>query len=114
MRMSTQRYSAIVGGDTAHEKLGRPLEWIYDEYIRKYRSNAKAVSSLTRQLGKQFSMIESFHSLGWTMTLQDAKWMFDRLGASGINFYNVHAFYYTIDSITKHDAPPSQFLQNPY
>ena len=114
MRMSTQRYSTIVGGDTAHEKLGRPLEWIYDEYIKKYRSNAKAVSSLTRQLGKQFSMIESFHSVGWTMTLQDAKWMFDRLGASGINFYNVHAFYYTIDSITKHDAPPSQFLQNPY
>lgn len=59
-------------------------------------------------------MVESFHSVGWTMTLQDAKWMFDRLAASGINFYNVHAFYYTINSIVKHDAPPSQFLQNPY
>lgn len=114
MRMSTQRHSTIVGGDTAHEKLGRPLEWIYDQYICKYRSNAKAVSSLTRQLGQKFAMIECFHSLGWSMTLQDAKWMFDRLGASGINFYNVHAFYYTVDSITKHDAPPSQFLQNPY
>ncbi|MBP3543569.1 MAG: hypothetical protein J6J86_05030, partial [Lachnospiraceae bacterium] len=48
------------------------------------------------------------------MTLQDAKWMLDLLASMGINFYNVHAFYYTIDSITKHDAPPSQFLQNPY
>lgn len=114
MRMTTQRHSTIVGGDTAHEKLGRSLDWIYDKYLHRYRSNARAVSSLARQLGKQFAMIESFHSVGWSMTLQDAKWMFDRLAAEGINFYNVHAFYYTTDSITKHDAPPSQFIQNPY
>lgn len=114
MRMSTQMYSDVVGGDTAHEKLGKSLEWIYDEYIRNYRSNAKAVSSLARQLNKQYAMIESFHSVGWSMTLQDAKWMIDRLGSNGINLYNFHAFYYTIQDITKHDAPPSQFLQNPY
>lgn len=114
MRMGTQRYSDIPGGDTAHEKLGRSLEWIYDEYIKNYRSNAKSVSSLARQLDKKYAMIESFHSVGWTMTIQDAKWMIDRLGSSGINFYNFHAFYYTIEDITKHDAPPSQFLQNPY
>lgn len=114
MRMTTQRFSTIVGGDTAHEKLGKPLEWIYDEYIHHYRSNAKAVSSMTRQLGHSYAMIESFHSIGWSMTIQDAKWMFDRLAASGINFYNVHAFYYTAEALMKHDAPPSQFLQNPY
>lgn len=114
MRLGTQRYSDIIGGDTAHEKLGKSLEWIYDEYICNYRSNAKAVSSLARQLDKKYAMIESFHSVGWTMTIQDAKWMIDRLGSSGINFYNFHAFYYTIEDITKHDAPPSQFLQNPY
>ncbi|HIX15695.1 MAG TPA: hypothetical protein H9740_08255 [Candidatus Hungatella pullicola] len=114
MRLGTQRFSDVIGGDTAHEKLGKPLEWIYDEYIRNYRSNARAVSSLTRQLNKSQAMIESFHSVGWTMTLQDAKWMIDRLGAEGINFYNFHAFYYTIADITKHDAPPSQFIQNPY
>lgn len=114
MRPGTQRHSDIIGGDTAHEKLGKPLEWIYDEYIRNYRSNAKAVSSLARQLDRKYAMIESFHSVGWTMTLQDAKWMIDRLGSSGINLYNFHAFYYTIADITKHDAPPSQFLQNPY
>lgn len=114
MRHSTQRFSDIVGGDTAHEKLGRSLEWIYDAYLPNYRSNAKAVSSLARQLGKPYAMIESFHSVGWTMTMEDAKWMIDRLGSSGINLYNFHAFYYTIQDITKHDAPPSQFLQNPY
>lgn len=114
MRHSTQRFSHIPGGDTAHEKLGRSLEWIYDEYIPNYRSNAKAVSSLARQLNRKYAMIESFHSVGWTMNMQDAKWMIDRLGSSGINLYNFHAFYYTIQDITKHDAPPSQFLQNPY
>lgn len=30
MRLSTQRYSSIPGGDTGHEKAGRSLEWIYD------------------------------------------------------------------------------------
>lgn len=114
MRQGTQKYSDIIGGDTAHEKLGKPLEWIYDEYMKNYRSNAKSVSSLARQLDRKYAMIESFHSVGWTMTLQDAKWMIDRLGSSGINLYNFHAFYYTIQDITKHDAPPSQFLQNPY
>lgn len=114
MRLGTQKFSDVIGGDTAHEKLGKPLEWIYDEYLKNYRSNSRSVSSLARQLGKKDAMIESFHSVGWTMTLQDAKWMIDRLGADGINLYNFHAFYYTIQDITKHDAPPSQFLQNPY
>ena len=40
--------------------------------------------------------------------------MIDRLAAFGINFFNFHAFFYTIDAMVKHDAPPSQFLQNPY
>lgn len=114
MRLSTQRYSHIPGGDTAHEKAGRELEWIYDKYLCAFRYSANAVASLARQLGRQQCLIESFHSVGWTMTLQDAKWMLDRLAASGINLYVFHAFYYTIESIQKHDAPPSQFYQNPY
>ncbi|WP_282923711.1 glycosyl hydrolase [Mediterraneibacter massiliensis] len=114
MRLSTQRYSHIPGGDTAHEKAGRELEWIYEKYLCAFRYSANAVASLARQLGRKQCLIESFHSVGWTMTLQDAKWMLDRLAASGINLYVFHAFYYTIESIHKHDAPPSQFYQNPY
>lgn len=114
MRLSTQRYSDIPGGDTGHEKAGRELEWIYNKYLCAFRYSANAVASLTRQLGRDQCLIESFHSVGWTMTLQDAKWMLDRLAASGINQYVFHAFYYSIDSIHKHDAPPSQFFQNPY
>lgn len=114
LRMTTQLYSHVPGGDSAHEKLGRSLEWVLDAYMMKLRNNPKMVTSLARQLGCERALIECFHSVGWSMTLQDARWMVDRMAAMGVNFYNFHAFFYTIDGLRKHDAPPSQFLQNPY
>ncbi|TCN22537.1 glycosyl hydrolase [Mesobacillus foraminis] len=114
VRMAAQSYGHIPGGDSAHEKLGRSLDWILNRYTTSFRANPKMVSSLSNQLGRERALIECFHSVGWSMTLQDAKWMLDRLAAFSINFYNFHAFFYTLDGLTKHDAPPSQFLQNPY
>ncbi|WP_248930011.1 glycosyl hydrolase [Paenibacillus hamazuiensis] len=114
VRMTTQLYSHVPGGDSAHEKLGRSLDWILEKYAGYLRANPKMVSSLARQLGRERNLIECFHSVGWSMTLQDAKWMIDRMAALGTNFYNFHAFFYTLGGMTKHDAPPSQFLQNPY
>lgn len=114
LRMTTQLYSHLPGGDSAHEKTGRSLEYILQRYGLNMRDNPKMVSSLARQLGRPRNMIECFHSVGWSMTLQDAKWMIDRMAAMGTNFYNFHAFFYTIGGLAKHDAPPSQFLQNPY
>lgn len=114
MRGTTQRFSTVPGGDCAHEKLGKPLDWMLEKDFKSYRSNAKQVSSWKRQNDVDYAMIESFHSVGWSMTIQDAKWMLDKLAIFGVNLYNFHAYYYTIDGITKHDAPPSQFLQNPY
>lgn len=113
LRASTQAYSTVVGGDTAHEKVGTPLEKIYDTYLCGYRYNAKHVGSLAAQTGRR-AMIESFHSVGWSMTLQDAKWMLDRLGADGIDFFVFHAFYASVRGMRRHDAAPSQFEQNPY
>jgi hypothetical protein len=114
VRHTTQLFSHVPGGDAAHEKLGRPLEWILNHQADNFRSNAKMVSSLARQLNRERSLIECFHSVGWSMTLQDARWMIDRLAAQGTNFFNFHAFFYTVDGLTQHDAPPSQFEQNPY
>ncbi|MEN1988462.1 glycosyl hydrolase [Paenibacillus hubeiensis] len=114
VRMTTQLFSHMPGGDSAHEKIGRSLSWILERYGRRLRENPKMVSSLARQLGRDRNLIECFHSVGWSMTLQDAKWMIDRMAAMGTNFYNFHAFFYTIGGLAKHDAPPSQFLQNPY
>jgi hypothetical protein len=114
MRMTTQRYSHVPGGDSAHEKLGRSLEWILDRNAYSLRADPKIASSLARQFGRERAMIECFHSVGWSMTLQDAKWMLDRLAVLGINLFIFHAFFYSISGLRKHDAPPSQFLQNPY
>ncbi|WP_282936374.1 glycosyl hydrolase [Paenibacillus sp. RC67] len=114
VRHTTQRYSHVPGGDTAHEKLGRSLDWILNNAAESFRSSAKMVSSIARQFGRERNLIECFHSVGWSMTLQDAKWMIDRMAAQGTNFFNFHAFFYTLDALMKHDAPPSQFLQNPY
>lgn len=58
-------------------------------------------------------MIECFHSVGWSMTLQDAKWMIDRMAALGTNFYNFHAFFYTIGGLAKHDAPHHSSYRTP-
>jgi hypothetical protein len=114
IRMTTQRFSHIPGGDSAHEKLGRSLEWILRRYACSFRDNPKMTSSIARQLGRSRNVDECFHSVGWSMNLQDAKWMIDRLAAFGTNLYTFHAFFYTLDGLTQHDAPPSQFYQNPY
>ncbi|MBP1966718.1 glycosyl hydrolase [Paenibacillus aceris] len=114
IRMTTQRFSHIPGGDSAHEKLGRSLEWILRRYACSFRDNPKMTSSIARQLGRQRNVDECFHSVGWSMNMQDAKWMIDRMAALGTNFYAFHAFFYTVDGLTQHDAPPSQFYQNPY
>lgn len=113
-RMATVRHSTLPGGDSAHEKAGRPLAEVLSAVALSLRHNPKMVSSLARQLGAKRALTECFHSVGWSMTLQDAKWMLDRLAALGINVFNVHAFFYTLDGLTKYDAPPSLFLQNPY
>jgi hypothetical protein len=114
IRMTTQRYSHIPGGDSCHEKLGRSLEWIIRRYGASFRDNPKMLSSIARQLGRERNMDECFHSVGWSMNLQDAKWMIDRMAAMGTNLYTFHAFFYTTDGMTQHDAPPSHFYQNPY
>lgn len=113
-RMAGQLFSHVPGGDSAHEKTGVPLQEILKNDAASFRTNPKMISSLARQMSRERSLIECFHSVGWSMTLQDAKWMLDRLAALGTNFFNFHAFFYTIGGLTKHDAPPSQFLQNPY
>lgn len=114
MRMSGQMYSHIPGGDPNHDKIGLPLADVIERDFAGFRSNTKIISATARQYDRRDSMIESFHSIGWSMTLQDAKWMIDRETFMGASFHAFHAFFYTVDGITKHDAAPSQFLQNPY
>ncbi len=114
MRMSGQMYSHVPGGDPNHDKLGLPLAEAVDRDFVGLRSNTKVISAIARQYNRRDSLIESFHSIGWSMTLQDAKWQIDRETLMGASMHVFHAFYYTVNGIIKHDAPPSQFIQNPY
>lgn len=114
LRMTTQLYSDIVGGDFNHEKIGVPLDTVHDLHTTNYRHNPTAIASLARQKGAKRALVESFHSIGWSMTLQDAKWGIDYLTACGVNWFNLHAFSYSTAGLRKYDAPPSQFRENPY
>lgn len=110
LRSKQLKYFHIPGIDAGHQKVGtRP-----DVASSKYRANAKLVSSAAHFYGKPGALCECFHSIGWGMTLQDMKWTFDWLALQGISFFVPHAFFYTTDGLTKHDAPPSSFYQMPY
>ena len=114
VRMSNQMYSHVPGGDPCHDKLGFPFGRVVDRDFHYPRQNPKVISAMARQFNRRDSLIESFHSMGWTTTLQDVKWQIDRQTVMGVSLHNFHAYYYTVNGITKHDAPPSHFIQNPY
>jgi hypothetical protein len=114
VRMSNQMYSHVPGGDPCHDKLGYPFAGVVDRDFHFLRQNPRAISAMARQFNRRDSLVEAFHSLGWTATLQDLKWQIDRLTLMGVSLHNFHACYYTVNGITKHDAPPSHFIQNPY
>jgi hypothetical protein len=109
-RSSEFRFTDIPGCDAGHQKIfAQPL--IAD---KNYRANPKIVSSAAHFYSKPRTLCECFHSVGWGMNIQDMKWMIDWLVIHGVNFFTPHAFYYTTDALTKHDAPPSSFYQQPY
>ena len=110
LRSTQLEYMDIPGIDAGHLKVGAevPLGSL------NYRSNPKLVSSAAHFLHKPEVLCEAFHSIGWDMTIQDMKWITDWLAVQGINLIVPHGFFYTTDGLTKHDAPPSSFWQNPY
>jgi len=100
----------IPGIDAGHQKAGgRP-----DILPSRYRANAKILASAAHFYKKDRALCECFHSIGWGMDLQDMKWMYDWLAIQGVDLFVNHAYYYTTDALTKHDAPPSSFVQMPW
>lgn len=98
------------GIDAGHQKVGeKPLT-----APPKYRANAKMAASAKHFYDKEAVLCEAFHSIGWGMTLQDMKWTLDWLAVQGIDWFVIHAFFYTTDGLKKHDAPPSAFYQMPW
>ena len=104
----------IPGIDPGHDKVGVPLETILARELPSYRGNLNFPASLAAQTARPRVLDELFHSVGWSLTLQDMKAMLDRAAARGANLFVFHAFCYSIGGLRKWDAPPSEFDQNPY
>lgn len=110
LRSKQLKYFDVPGIDAGHQKVGAVANMI----IGKYRANGKMVASAAHFYDKPAALCEVGHSIGWGMTMQDMKWMFDFLGVLGIDYYVIHGFFYTADGLKKHDAPPSGFYQMPW
>lgn len=100
----------VPGCEPGHTKAGAPRSDLLQADIR---GNARATASAAYFYGKEGSLCECFHSLGWGATLQDAKLISESLIALGTRWLVPHAFFYSTRGLRKHDAPPS-FLQMPY
>lgn len=110
LRSSQLRFMHIGGIDAGHQKVGSKAKMIEP----RYRGNGKIASSAAHFYGKPAVLCEAFHSIGWGMTLQDMKWIFDWLAAAGVDWFVVHGFFFSTDALKKHDAPPSGFYQMPW
>ncbi|MBQ8162140.1 MAG: hypothetical protein IJ083_15545 [Clostridia bacterium] len=110
LRSAELEFVDVPGIDTGHKKVGD------DPQIESpsYRASGKIASSAAHFYDKPAALCESFHSIGWGMTIQDMKWIYDWLAISGISWHITHASFYTTDNLRKHDAPASSFYQMPW
>ncbi len=110
LRSKQLQHFDIPGIDAGHQKVGSVAKMVSG----KYRANGKMASSAAHFYDKPAALCEAGHSIGWGMTMQDMKWIFDWLAVQGIDFFVIHGFFYTADGLKKHDAPPSAFYQMPW
>lgn len=73
----------------------------------------RLVSSVARQYGMERTLSETFAQGGWDFTMQDMRRWTDFQLVRGVNLFVVHAFFYSVNDLTKNDAPPSFFFQSP-
>jgi len=110
LRLSQLNYMNIPGCDQGHLKAGDEFNLIG----HALRFNPKAVSSAVYFYNKQAALCEAFHSIGWDITLEDVKFVLESLLLLGIDYFVIHAFFYSTHALRKHDAPPSLFFQEPW
>ena len=111
LRLSQLRYMDIPGCDPGHTKAGAGA---LDNLTGNARRSARATVSAAYFYGKEGALDECYHSLGWSGTLQDAKFIADTLILQGVQYLVPHGFFYSTHALKKHDAPPTFFFQMPY
>jgi hypothetical protein len=72
----------------------------------------KIVSSAARLFGKKAAGADAFAVGGDTISLSDLKFMLNYHLVMGINWYNIHGLYYTLEGERRDEAPPSLFYQH--
>ena len=110
LRFAQLRYQDIIGCEPGHTKAGARLDLLQPAL----RGNARATASAAYFYGKEGALDECYHSLGWSATLEDVRWMADAQLLLGIRYLVPHGFFYSTHNLRKHDAPPSLFFQAPY
>ena len=110
LRYAQLRYQDIPGCEPGHTKVGARLDLLQPSL----RGNAKATASAAYFYGKDGALDECYHSLGWSATLEDIRWMADAQLLLGIRYLVPHGFFYSTHNLRKHDAPPTLFFQAPY
>jgi len=111
MRLSQLKHMHIPGCDPGHTKAGTEE---LDILIGDIRRSAKATASAAYFYNKEGALDECYHSLGWSGTIQDAKFIAEMLILMDIRYLVPHGFFYSTHALKKHDAPPPFFFQMPY
>jgi hypothetical protein len=111
MRLSQLQYMHIPGCDPGHTKAGAEE---LDTLTGDTRRSAKATASAAYFYNKEGALDECYHSLGWSGTVQDAKFIAETLILMDIRYLVPHGFFYSTHALKKHDAPPTFFFQMPY
>jgi len=106
LRLSQLAWMDVPGCEPGHTKAGAPR---LDLLRPPIRGNARATASAAYFYGKEGSLCECYHSMGWGATLQDAKLIAESLLALGTRWLVPHAFFYSTRGLRKHDAPPDFF-----
>ena len=70
------------------------------------------VSSVAKQLGKEFALDELYGCSGWSMNLSDYKRIGDWQAAGGITLRCPHLSWYTMEGEAKRDCPASILYQS--
>jgi hypothetical protein len=110
LRLAQLRFMDVPGCEPGHTKVGAKPDLLQV----RVRGNARATASAAYFYGKVGALCECYHSMGWSATLQDAKFLADGLLVMGIKYLVPHGFFYSTHALKKHDAPPSFFFQMPF
>lgn len=113
-RTAHQRNESMLSTGNTSEKIGIEQTRGLTPNPTTYQKNAVFTTSLAAQINANGILNTCFRNTGWALTLQDMKAQIDAASQQGVTHFAPDGFFYTLNGLRKHSAPPSQFHQNPY